>query len=407
MISIIGGFYNEYCFYPHFDEKNGSGFRACRAIRGINQDVDIKFHSYAPTEEEIGLHSSGQALNIKTEFYASDQTITFHYDHPLRTPQIYPRPDLIVQSEPIEVKDENILVYGMLEGSFKVSGVKVIYDPQSPVKPIPFSKTGSSADHLAVVINHKEAKLIAGAPEEEKIVEFFFEVEKAEVLILKMGPKGAKVFVKGETPRIVPVYKTNNVWPIGSGDIFAAIFAYNWAVLDKSAVESAQEASYATALYCNSKNYGISVTTENDFITPLEIDNYPTGKVYLAGPFFNFSQKWIINEARECLYGLGMKVFSPLHDVGEGTVDEGIADQDLKGLENCDIVFAIVDGLDSGTIFEIGYAVKMQIPVIVYAENETEGNLLMIAGTGCLIVDDFATALYKCLWVLAEREKNK
>ena len=401
-ISIVGGFYNERCFYPQFEDKNGSGFRACRAIRGVNSSVPIKFHTYTSNDQELSIYA--RTFNIEAVSYPSSQAISFYYDHPLRTPSIIPRPDLIISPAPIEMKADNILCYGMLEGNAKVSGRKVVYDPQSPVKPISFRDTGSTADQLAVVVNLKEAQRMAGNEDEKEIKSFFFEKEKVDVLIIKMGPKGAKVYTKNAAPQIVPVYKTPSVWPIGSGDVFAAIFAYQWMILDLPADKAADIASFSTAMYCNSKNYDSMVVERPKNITPLKITEFPKGMVYLAGPFFNYAQKWLINEAYCGLMGLGMQVFSPLHDVGEGTVEDGIAEKDIIGLEKCSIVFAVLDGLDAGTIFEIGYAIKMGIPVIAYVENESPGQLLMAEGTGCLIEHDFTTAMYKCLWLLAENE---
>ncbi|WP_291123598.1 PfkB family carbohydrate kinase [Flavobacterium sp. UBA6046] len=299
---------------------------------------------------------------------------------------------------------DHILYYGMMEGHAKIKGGKVVYDPQSPVNPVSFHSTGSTADDLAVVINYKEARTIAKSEDENEIRKYFFEQEKVAVLVLKMGPKGAKVFTASGDEHIIPVYKTTSVWPIGSGDVFAAIFAYHWMEAGLPPHEAAQKASFATALYCNTRNYRFEVKNAKEYIQPLKISDFPKGKVYLAGPFFSYAEKWLVNEIRNALRGLGMNVFSPLHDVGEGTVEDGVAQKDIDGLEECKIVFAIADGLDSGTLFEIGYAIKMNIPVIVYVEAEPAKALTMLIGTKCLIEKDMTTALYKCLWLLAENE---
>ena len=60
---------------------------------------------------------------------------------------------------------------------------------------------------------------------------------------------------------------------------------------------------------------------------------------------------------------MNLKVFSPWHDVGFGVANE-VVPKDLHALDNSAIVFAILDGLDSGTLFEIGYGVKKGIPII-------------------------------------------
>ncbi|RYE31229.1 MAG: nucleoside 2-deoxyribosyltransferase, partial [Sphingobacteriales bacterium] len=230
MISIIGGFYNERCLHPHFIEKFGSGLRACNAIRSLDKNVGIDFHTYVPEEEKLNLSVIGATLPMSTFPYLSAQTVSFDYDHPLRTPLIFPRPDMIIQAPDIELEADHILYYGMMEGKAKVKGKRVVYDPQSPVRPIPFHATGSTAEELAVIINSKEAALISGNREEKQIVDYFFNTEKVAILVLKMGPKGAKVFTAGGEVAIIPVYKTAAVWPIGSGDVFAAIFAYPRAI---------------------------------------------------------------------------------------------------------------------------------------------------------------------------------
>ena len=40
-----------------------------------------------------------------------------------------------------------------------------------------------------------------------------------------------------------------------------------------------------------------------------------------------------------------------------------VAPLDLKGLDDCDRVLAILPGGDPGTIFEVGYAVCKKLPV--------------------------------------------
>jgi nucleoside 2-deoxyribosyltransferase len=65
------------------------------------------------------------------------------------------------------------------------------------------------------------------------------------------------------------------------------------------------------------------------------------------------------------------------------------------------MVFAVGDGLDSGTVYEIGYARSQGKPVIVYCENETEENLKMMKGSGCFLYSDFVTAIYQSFWTAA------
>jgi len=49
-------------------------------------------------------------------------------------------------------------------------------------------------------------------------------------------------------------------------------------------------------------------------------------------------------------------------------------------------------------VFEAGYARAHQKPVVAFAQCTPEESLKMIAGTGCEVVDDFVTAIYRVAW---------
>jgi len=138
-------------------------------------------------------------------------------------------------------------------------------------------------------------------------------------------------------------------------------------------------------------------------IQPLIIQNHPSKLIYLAGPFFTFAERWLIDQIRSGLLGFHLNVFSPLHDVGHGIASE-VVPKDIEALEKSAIVFAVLDGLDSGTLFEIGYAVKKGIPVIGHVQNETADSVKMLEGTSCMLERDLTTAIYKCFWKLSENE---
>ena len=63
-------------------------------------------------------------------------------------------------------------------------------------------------------------------------------------------------------------------------------------------------------------------------------------------------------------------------------------------------MLAILDGLDSGTLFEVGYARAKGIPVVAVAEDVPPRMLTMIEGSGCDVVQDLTTAIYRTCWSL-------
>jgi len=400
---IVGGTYDEICFEPRWEEKFGSGLRACRVVNSLAPHLAIDFHTFGNDNTSLFLKQVNTIFpKINSTVTSINTPISFYYDHPLITPRIYPRLDVILkENNQINIAGDDVLYFGLIEGNAAVNAKRVVYDPQSPSNPKPFSITGSIAEQLAVVINYNEASKLARTNVISEIKEYFFSIENVDVLVLKMGAKGALVSDKSiNEDTLIPVYKTPSVWPIGSGDVFASSFAYHW-FSGFSAKESAEKASWLTAVYCSTRNFDFN--RKPDLIQPLLIKERPQGKIYLAGPFFTYAERWLIDQIRSCLKNIGLVVFSPWHDIGHGIASDVVA-KDLEGLEESALVFAVIDGLDSGTLFEVGYAVKKNIPVIAYVENESEESVKMLEGTGCYLEKDLTTAIYKSYWLLAENE---
>lgn len=400
---IIGGTYKERCFEPLWDNIFGSGLRAVNLL--LECDVGIGIEYYTCCDEETKNHLSyyqNQYKNLEVYGKQVFDTPQFYYDHPLSTPIISPRPDFYCNSvTQLEAKGEKILVFGMLEAGFQIEGKKVVYDPQSPVNPQLFSTTGSTAQQLVIIINYSEAKSMSGSDNIDDIIDFFFNQENCFALIIKMGAKGAYLFEnETTTPVKIPIYQTNHIWTIGSGDIYTTYFSYNW-FQGNTLLKSAINASKATAVYSNSRSLSISNELEQFQFPELIINEIPKNQVYLAGPFFTFSERWLINEIWVQFKHFGLKVFSPFHDVGLGTAQE-VVPKDIKGIDDSKVIFAVVDGLDSGTLFEIGYAIAQNKKVIAFVQNESEESLKMLEGTNCIIENDLTTAIYKTYWNLAD-----
>lgn len=398
-VSIVGGTYQETCYWPEWNELFGSGWRAVRVMRSLCPDVQINYHTVGDEQVEKMLKVYAASEKLGYSLAKTSSPIGFYYNHPLATP-------IIQGGEPewcnLNVNGKHVISFGMLEATAQIEGEWVVYDPQSPKNPLSFREQGGKAEHLALVLNKSEARRLSGETELEAIKKALFEKEGCECLVVKCGAEGARVYVsEDDKGTVIPVYKTRHVWPIGSGDVFTTVYAYYWFSGSKAA-DAAMNASKAVAAYCEGQGDVDRVadavregTAYEEFVPKKQ------GRVYLAGPFFTLSQKLFVSECRNLLRAMGVNVFSPYHDVGEGKAED-VVPKDIEQLKNCSCVFAIVDGLDSGTLFEVGYAVSLGMKVVAYVENETEGALKMLAGTGCDIEKDFTTAMYKTCWYAAE-----
>jgi nucleoside 2-deoxyribosyltransferase len=381
------------------DEIWGSGGRAAAVTAGFQIATSLYTAADVPTGKSLA--SLGESFGFQYFPTSIPSSPQFRYVHALATPNIWP-PELSFEKPTITVSAEAALVFGMLEADLDVRAEKIVYDPQNPFSPQPFSRQ-KGLSRIAYVLNSSEALRLAGMSDVREAGRKIIADLGVNIVVIKRGPWGAMVF-EGTNIAEVPAYQTENVWPIGSGDVFAATFAAYWAAQDHSAVQAAELASRAAATYVDSRVLPISAEFigQTEFAySPLRLRDLPLldneYHVYLAGPFFNIGQLWLVEEARIALSGMGLRVFSPYHQIGLGSAHV-VAPQDIEALNRCRIILALVDGLDPGTLFEVGYARALDKPVVALASSTPDEAMKMISGTKCEIISDFASAMYRASW---------
>lgn len=112
--------------------------------------------------------------------------------------------------------------------------------------------------------------------------------------------------------------------------------------------------------------------------------------VYLAAPLFGEADCDFNRKLRNELVSAGFKVFLPQEDSNniKNHKDRGriIFNRNLKGIENSDILVAVIDGadIDSGTAWEIGFAYSKGKPVFGL---RTDFRTLGIEGTVNLMIE--------------------
>jgi hypothetical protein len=397
MLSIVGGVYFENCLRPDWHEAYGSGGRAASALARFG--VDVELHTYLD-KSSLAVVSERAALEgFRINYKTIEQAGAFGYVHGLSVPRIrHP----IGVGEKLTVAAENIIVFGLLEGTAGVKGKFVVYDPQDPFDSQWLDNFSISAENLVIVLNQYEARSLIDTKGKsiEEIAKFVRDRTNAVAVLIKQGPHGVLVCEKDQSTNI-PSFITPNVWKMGCGDVFVSHFGNAWIEEKLQPAEAAMKASLATAFYSQHAGYPsrerLLKFEPPKFHQSAKVKSGFIPTVYLAGPFFTLGQLWLIDQARANLLELGLKVFSPYHDVGLGTAAE-VVDKDLEGIVNCDIMFAVCDGLDSGTIYEVGYARALQKPVLIYCEALKSEDLKMMEGSGCQIFNDYVTAIYQTAW---------
>jgi nucleoside 2-deoxyribosyltransferase len=398
MITIVGGVYRERCMRPAWDDIYGSAGRAATAIARFGGQVEL--HACVDSDSQIVINARGYAEGFHFIPAVVQAGVTFEYIHGLSTPDIRRRAP---GNSTLQASADKVLRFGMIDGTAIIDATYAVFDPQNADGPESFKANGSKAEHLALVLNRHEASLLVPSSHGLSVQELAAALasqEGAEVVVIKMGPLGALVYDNGSISS-VPAYRTERVWKIGSGDTFAAHFALGWMDNGLSAHAAAAQASIATAFYCENQGFPDPALLAAFKPQPLQPSTrYREGyapKVYLAGPFFTLAELWMVGQARRDLLAMGLEVFSPYHDVGLGSAED-VVEKDLEGVRNSDVLFAIGDGLDSGTIYEIGYAKALNKPVVFYAENESAQDMKMMEGSDCRITDDYVSAIYQTVW---------
>ncbi len=121
----------------------------------------------------------------------------------------------------------------------------------------------------------------------------------------------------------------------------------------------------------------------------------PVLSCYLAAPFFNQEQVAVVEALEACITSAGYQLFSPRQGqqalVMNRMIQAGstpptslrtrVFVENCVALDGADIVVAVVDGRDTGVIFEQGYAYARSIPVITYTQHDYGCNLMLAQST--------------------------
>jgi nucleoside deoxyribosyltransferase len=125
----------------------------------------------------------------------------------------------------------------------------------------------------------------------------------------------------------------------------------------------------------------------------MEEKKYMKKKIYCAGPFFNQQQLQTMQSIEAVLEKFEVDVFKPRDgaasarklnkDIGAGKDPSAetrrqVFLDNVNNIDDADLVVALIDDRDIGTIFEIGYACKANVPVITFT-NQGYGMNLMLA----------------------------
>ena len=227
-------------------------------------------------------------------------------------------------------------------------------------------------------------------------------------IVLKENRGGSRVYrCADKTIEHVPALLGTTVNSVGVGDVFSACYVNFLGEGSRSASHKAARISsaYAQTLYPDVfKKYverALKLTVDEMCEmggTSLPWEERKKQQIYLAAPDFSYGDRRAVDEAIRSLSYHNFRVRRPVQENGELPKDAGIADlqvtyrKDVDLLCECSLVFAVPTGRDPGTLVEIGLAIQMGIPVVVFDPANECRNTMVIAGSTC-----YAQSLDECL----------
>jgi sugar/nucleoside kinase (ribokinase family)/nucleoside 2-deoxyribosyltransferase len=197
----------------------------------------------------------------------------------------------------------------------------------------------------------------------------------------------------------VPAFVADARSSIGSGDCFGGAVAARLAAGDRLG-KAAQTGAAVASLFVERES-NIPPAQLDDAVAEV-LESRPRRAVspvaleqvvvYLAGPWFTVAEALLIEELEAMLDNLGMDVLSPRRDIGELSADATPAEildigrRDYEAIDACQLVVAVLDGNDPGTLMEVGYAAKAAKPIIGLSSGLGTGAQPMREAAGVRVV---------------------
>lgn len=249
---IAGGTYLERCQYPKWERLFGSGMRAAIAVSGLSEGTVL--HSYVPSIWKRDAEATLSSFRIIGELAPTRHELIFEYLDTLQKSFVPAVPDDNDQENPLTLDGEVVLRFGFMEGTAKVKGRTVVYDPQNSY--VKFHANGSTADRLAMILSEDELLGFGGlgdAPRTDDnlaaAAQNVFDNKPAPQIILTKDRLGGLQVYFGGSPISIKSYAAESYFRIGVGDVLAAAFTHAWGELGMEPVEAADFAARSIAYF--------------------------------------------------------------------------------------------------------------------------------------------------------------
>jgi hypothetical protein len=226
----------------------------------------------------------------------------------------------------------------------------------------------------------------------------------AQWLLLKENRGGSRLFnLVNDAVEYIPAQLGKTVNSVGVGDAYSAVLS--GLSTSHGAVEAAWRGSQVATRYSQTtypddlqrdtqRDKRLSVAALRTLWgTSLPWHDRPTYSIYLAAPDFSYIERPEIDRAIDSLGYHNFRLRRPVQEVGELMKDAPLIERqvayarDVELLKECKVVFAVPLGRDPGTLVEIGLALAMSKPVVVFDPRNENNNTMVVVGSATYSAD--------------------
>ncbi|WP_296257962.1 MULTISPECIES: carbohydrate kinase family protein [unclassified Pseudomonas] len=237
-------------------------------------------------------------------------------------------------------------------------------------------------------MNELETLSATGMEDLDRAAHYLIQTQEAQVVVVKQGPYGAKVYDRSGSSTHVPAYRSTQVFKIGTGDVFSAAFAYFWAQMKTPPPEAADLASRVVSLYCETRTFKFDQAA---LASRQPVFATRGATACLEAGIEAVGQRFTLEEARFGLDELGVNAICPNVETVFPT-------------GNCDTILVIDDALPPESMTRTAENVARGANLIVLKERHIAGPQWP---TGTLTTPDLTTALYFTAWAAGEALSQK
>ena len=228
------------------------------------------------------------------------------------------------------------------------------------------------------------------------------------ILVLKENRGGARIVrANDEIIQHVPAILGTTANSVGVGDAFSAAFV---AFLAEGSLAAGLKASRVSSAYAQTtfpdafkmfvqRSLRLTVEQMNSLGgISLPWEDRPKYPIYLAAPDFSYADRRAIDEALRSLEYHNFAVRRPVQENGELPQDADVRAvseayrKDVDLLATSALVFAVPTNRDPGSLVEIGLAIQMETPVVVYDPRNECQNTMVVSGATC-----YSQSMDECL----------